>query len=287
MGGDVVERARRRVRVGRVAVGEDAEAERHRVAVDDGDGDLVGDGARGELGALHRRRQCTAERHRDDAGGAFVGELAVRLLELAGRRCGRLGQRRRRRAARPELGRREVAAVDELLVADADRQRHDLDPELVGDALREIAGGVGDDADAHDGGSVRGQRRPARATPASPQRQRDAGERPPPTVAAAAPGASAGTTTCTARAARHRSPADRDRLSVVTRAVSTMSSTICVSGDGSGAGVKIRRKTLDVPFDSASNGIGHLRLLAVAAAPPAGPASRNSSFAELIDEPDA
>ena len=43
------------------------------------------------------------------------------------------------------------AAVDELLAAEADGQRHDLDAELVGDRLGQIAGAVGDDAYGHGG----------------------------------------------------------------------------------------------------------------------------------------
>ena len=71
-------------------------------------------------------------------------------LELPGRRrCG-LGQRRRCRALRPELGGGEVASIDVLGAVDANGQRDDLDAELVGHGLREVAGGVGDDADAVD-----------------------------------------------------------------------------------------------------------------------------------------
>ena len=62
--------------------------------------------------------------------GAALGEAAVRLLEAARRGCRRRRQLRRRRAAGPELGRRQLLAVDELLVAEADAQRHDLDAPL-------------------------------------------------------------------------------------------------------------------------------------------------------------
>ena len=41
------------------------------------------DGAGGELGALHRRRQGAGDRDDEDAGGAPFGEAAVRLLEPA------------------------------------------------------------------------------------------------------------------------------------------------------------------------------------------------------------
>ncbi len=50
----------------------------------------------------------------------------------------------------PELLVRELDAVDELLLAESDRQRDDVDAERVGPGLREIAGAVGDDADDHE-----------------------------------------------------------------------------------------------------------------------------------------
>ena len=48
-----------------------------------------------------------------------------------------------------ELADAEVDAVGELLVAEADRERHDGDVELVGLVLGQVAGAVGDDADGH------------------------------------------------------------------------------------------------------------------------------------------
>ena len=99
-------------------------------------GTSVGHVPGGQLGALHGGRQRGAERDDDDAGGApRSASRAVRGLELAGRRCRRLGQVGRRGAPRPELGRCEVAPIDELVTVDADGERDDLDAELVGDGL--------------------------------------------------------------------------------------------------------------------------------------------------------
>ena len=78
------------------------------------DDDLVGDRSGGELGALHRRRQRTRERHDDDAGRAVGRRPPVRGLERARRRRRRRGQRRRVGGLRPELGGRELDAIDEL-----------------------------------------------------------------------------------------------------------------------------------------------------------------------------
>ena len=69
-----------------------ADAHRHRPAVDDPDRDVVGDRPGGEFGALHGCRECARQRDDDDAGGALGEELAICLLELAGRRRGGLGQ---------------------------------------------------------------------------------------------------------------------------------------------------------------------------------------------------
>ena len=135
---------------GRLGAGEGdrAEAERDRAAVDDAHVEAVGgDGAGGQLGALHRGRQRAGDRDDDDAGGAPVGEAAVGLLEAAGRRRGRRRQLGRRRAAGPELGRRQLLAVDQLLVAEADAERDDLDAPLLDEVVGEVAGAVGDDAD--------------------------------------------------------------------------------------------------------------------------------------------
>ena len=64
--------------------GDRAEPERDGAAVDDADVEPVGgDGAGGQLGALHRRRQRAGERDDDDARRRRVGEAAVGLLEAA------------------------------------------------------------------------------------------------------------------------------------------------------------------------------------------------------------
>ena len=125
-----------------------AEAQRGRAAVDHRDGDEIGDRASSELRRLHRGRQRSAQGDGDHAAGAVGGQLPVGLLELAGGRRRRLGQCRRCGALRPELGDGEIVTVDVLVTVDADRQRDDLDAELVGDGLGEVAGRVGDDADA-------------------------------------------------------------------------------------------------------------------------------------------
>ena len=52
----------------------------------------VGDRSGGELGALHRRRQRTRQRHDDDAGRTARRSPPVRLLEPPRRRCGRRGR---------------------------------------------------------------------------------------------------------------------------------------------------------------------------------------------------
>ena len=114
-------------------------AERGAAAIDDTDCDGVGDRPSGQLSRLDRGRHGARQVDHDDAGRAVVGELPVRLLELAGRRgCG-LGQRGRLRRAGPELGDRELVAVDELVVAEADGERHDRDAVLIGDRLGQVA----------------------------------------------------------------------------------------------------------------------------------------------------
>ena len=47
------------------------------------DGRIRLDRPGGELGALHRRRQCAGQRHDDDAGGTLRGQPSIGLLELA------------------------------------------------------------------------------------------------------------------------------------------------------------------------------------------------------------
>ena len=91
--------------------------------------------------------------------GAALGEPAVGLLEAARRRGGGRRQLRRRRAAGPELGRRQLLAVDELLVAEADAERHDLDAPARDELGGEVAGAVGDDADRCRGSRMHGAAR--------------------------------------------------------------------------------------------------------------------------------
>ena len=79
--------------------GDHAETEGHAAAVDDAHGDLVGDRSGRDLGALHRRRQRTRQRHDDHAGRTVGGCSPVGGLERARRRCCRRGQGRR--VARP------------------------------------------------------------------------------------------------------------------------------------------------------------------------------------------
>ena len=50
----------------------------------------------------------------------------------------------------PELVDGEVDLVDELLVAEADREGHDLDPHHVDERRRQVATAVGDDPNTHE-----------------------------------------------------------------------------------------------------------------------------------------
>jgi len=59
-------------------------------------------------------------------------------------------------AASPELARREVAPIEELLVAEANGEGNDLDAELGGEGLREVTGAVGDHPNRHGDGRVAG-----------------------------------------------------------------------------------------------------------------------------------
>src|SRR5581483_3431110 len=92
-------------------------------------------------------REGTRERAHDDAGAPGGGGPAVRLLERARRRGGGLRQDGRVLDAGPELLGREVTAVDELLLTEADGERYHVDPELVGQRRRQVAGAVGDHSD--------------------------------------------------------------------------------------------------------------------------------------------
>ena len=78
--------------------------------------------------------------------------VAVGLLELAGSRRSGLGKGVGVDATRPELRSRQLGAVDEFLVTEADRERDDLDPEFVGDVDRKVARTVGHDVHGRGGG---------------------------------------------------------------------------------------------------------------------------------------
>ena len=83
------------------------------------------------VGAAAPAARGTAPRTRP-ADGAAVSGSAVGVLEPL-----------------PELVGAELHAVDELLVAEADGERDDLDAERVDERLRQIAAAVGDHPDAH------------------------------------------------------------------------------------------------------------------------------------------
>ena len=106
-----------------------------------------------DLRGLHRRRQLRREVDADDAVGAVVVQAAERLLERADRRCRGLGQHRRRLELAPELVGAQLLAVDVLAVAEADRERHDLDAELLAHLGRKVTGTVGHDANGHGSSS--------------------------------------------------------------------------------------------------------------------------------------
>ena len=126
-----------------------AEAERHRAAVDDRHVDAVrGDRLGGELGALMGRRQRAGDRDRDDIGEPARRQRAVRLLEATGRRRGSRREHGRLGAPGPELVRRELLAIDELLLAEADAERDDFDAPPLDEVIGKIARAVRDDADA-------------------------------------------------------------------------------------------------------------------------------------------
>jgi len=84
------------------------------------------------------------------AGGqAYVpGRLLVGGHERARRRRRGLGQRTFAATALPELGRAQLAAVLELLLAEADGEGHDEDVVLLDELIAQITGAVGDDVDA-------------------------------------------------------------------------------------------------------------------------------------------
>ena len=101
------------------------------------------------------RADCSVAESSDDrlmhttASAPASAAVAERVLERARRRRGGLGQLLGLGQPSVELGDAEVDPVGELLGAEADRERHDGDVELVGLVLGQIAGAVGDDADGH------------------------------------------------------------------------------------------------------------------------------------------
>ena len=112
-------------------------ADRHRgEGLGRGDGRAVGAGDLGGDGQA------------EDGVGTLVGRLLEGGLEHAGGGGGRRGQIALAAAALPELGRGELAPVFELLVAEADGQRHHDDVVLLHELVGQVAGTVGDDVDA-------------------------------------------------------------------------------------------------------------------------------------------
>ena len=136
--------------LGEFGSGEDLEAQPGGDGdrVEDGEVDVVADGLGGGLGGLHGGREGAGQVDAHDRV-AVLGGLAERDLEGAGRR-------RRGCGEDVELGHlvveglgREVDAVDVLVVAEADRERHHGDA-VGGDLFGgEVGGAVGDDLDGH------------------------------------------------------------------------------------------------------------------------------------------
>ena len=87
---------------------------------------------------------------------------AERLFERADRRGGGLGEHSRRLELAPELVGGELLAVDVLAVAEADRERNDLDAELCAHLGRKVTGTVGHDANGHGSSSGPGSSDPSR-----------------------------------------------------------------------------------------------------------------------------
>ena len=92
--------------------------------------------------------QHAGDRDRDDVGEPGSRQRAVRLLEATRRRGGRRREHRRLRATGPELVCRELLAIDELLLTEADAERHDLDAPTLHEIIGKITRAVRDDADA-------------------------------------------------------------------------------------------------------------------------------------------
>ncbi len=163
--------------------------------VDDVDRALLADRRGCDLRGLHGRREARREVDADDPGGAAGDQVAVAGLERAGGRRRGLGQVLGGLEPVPERVGGQLFPVDELLVAEADREWHDLDPERVDEVLRQVARAVGDDSNSHGSSSWaraagcppllmvswcrtrrRGRHRPAGAPEeAGPSRARSAG----------------------------------------------------------------------------------------------------------------
>ena len=143
--------------------GDRAEAERDRAAVDDAHVDAVGgDGAGGQLGALHRRRQRAGERDDDDAGrrpgrrGAGRPARSVPVTvppSTAAPATPRSGPRTRPSSAPP--GRSSSSSPKRMLSGTISM------PHCSDEVVGEVAGAVGDDADRpRIGGLTDRSRRP-------------------------------------------------------------------------------------------------------------------------------
>ena len=110
-------------------------AHRDRASVDDANRDTWGDGLGSERRGLVGRRESRRNREHEHAVASVGLRLLVGRLKRTGRRRGGLGQRLGGFALGPKGGRREVDAIDELFVAEADRERHDVDLETTDDVL--------------------------------------------------------------------------------------------------------------------------------------------------------
>ena len=117
--------------------------------------EIAGAGLRGVLRRLHGGRELRRQVDADDLVGPVGLQRTERVDERARRRCRGLGQLGRRREFAVELGRRKLLAVDELLGAEADGERDDLDAEGGDFGVGEITGAVGDDANGHLAGTPR------------------------------------------------------------------------------------------------------------------------------------
>src|ERR1700722_7825546 len=157
--------------------GDDEQSLAHgeRIRINDADGhraERVGRGDGGTVGSRHLGGDGQAE----DGVGTLVDGLRESGLEGAGGGGGGRRQVTLAAATLPELGRGELAAVLELLVAEADRQRHDDDVVLLDELVGQVAGTVGDDVDAGHArvchGGEAGPREAARRAWAARRRKR-------------------------------------------------------------------------------------------------------------------